>query len=126
MESREQQVRDFEALAEWLVAEQLDLLAQVEAQLRAVHHTMRRIATLRNKEHRRGMDEPTDHQRKQALNGLTDEIQRLDDHVTTQVECCQAMLETVGKMQRRLRQMKQAGSIALDSADSASSSDATD
>ena len=72
------------------------------------------------------MDEPTDHQRQQALNGLTDEIQRLDDHVTTQVECCQAMLETVGKMQRRLRQMKQAGSIALDSADSASSSDATD
>ena len=29
--------------AEFLVLDQLDLLAQVEAQLRAVHHTMRRM-----------------------------------------------------------------------------------
>jgi chromosome segregation ATPase len=126
-ESREQQVRHFEELAEWLAAEQLDLLAQLEAQLRAVHHTMRRIATLRSKEHRRGTeDEPTDGERKLALNGLAGEIQGLDEHVNTQAECCQAMLRTVAKMQRRLSEMKESGLVSFDGAEGTSPSDATE
>jgi hypothetical protein len=115
--SREQQLRRFEEFAELLVAEQLDLLAQLEAQLRAVHHTMRRIALLRSKEHRRGLSAPTDHERKQALNGLAGEIQAIDEHVSTQAECCQAMLHTVGKMQQRLGQMKQSALVSLENTD---------
>lgn len=38
---------DLEQMAEWLALEQIDLLAQVEAQVRFVHHTMRRIEKLR-------------------------------------------------------------------------------
>ena len=41
-------------MAEWLALEQLDLLAQVEAQVRSVHHTMRAIEKLRGGEHHVG------------------------------------------------------------------------
>ena len=113
-ESREEHVRHFEGLAEWLVAQQLDLLAQLEAQLRAVHHAMRRISTLRSKEHRRDTHEPTDRERKRALNGLAGEVEGLDEHVNAQAECCQAMLQTVAKMQQRLSEMKQSGLVTFE------------
>ena len=45
------QRRVLEDMAEWLAVEQLDLLAQVEAQVRAVHHTMRSIEKLRGGRH---------------------------------------------------------------------------
>jgi uncharacterized protein with von Willebrand factor type A (vWA) domain len=97
-----------EQMAEWLAAEQLDLLAQVEAQVRAVHHTMRRIEKLRATGQRRGSAEITNGERGRILSDLADEIAELEEHVSTQSECCQAMQNTVAKMQQRLAALKQA------------------
>jgi hypothetical protein len=44
-------VEAFEAEAELLAVHQLDLLSQLEAQLRAVHKTMRIIEKLRSEKH---------------------------------------------------------------------------
>jgi hypothetical protein len=91
----------FEVDAEFLVLEQLDLLAQVEAQLRAVHHTMRRIEKLRNPKHRVG-PALSDGVRGDTLAGLSAELEALDSHLATQHSCCHEMLNTVERMRNRL------------------------
>jgi len=91
----------FEADAEFLVLEQLDLLAQVESQLRAVHHTMRRIEKLRTAKHRVG-PELSDGVRGDTLEGLSAELEALDSHLASQHSCCLHMLNTVDKMRNRL------------------------
>jgi hypothetical protein len=91
----------FETDAEFLVLEQLDLLAQVEAQLRAVHHTMRRIEKLRNPKHRVG-PELSDGVRSDTLAGLAAELEALESHLATQHSCCHEMLNTVERMRNRL------------------------
>jgi hypothetical protein len=91
----------FETDAEFLVLEQLDLLAQVEAQLRAVHHTMRRIEKLRNPKQRVG-PELSDGVRGDMLAGLAAELEALDSNLATQHSCCHEMLSTVERMRNRL------------------------
>jgi hypothetical protein len=103
--SRAEQKQELEALAEWLALEQLDLLAQVEAQLRAVHHTMRGIEKLRGAKKRIG-PELSNGERGSVLQGLADEMAHLDEQLTTQAGCCHAMLATVMKMQKRVEAMK--------------------
>jgi hypothetical protein len=95
----------FETDAEFLVLDQLDLLAQVEAQLRAVHHTMRRIEKLRGAKHRVGPELP-DKLRQDTLHGLTAELEALDAHFATQHECSRHMLTTVERMRQRLASVK--------------------
>ena len=54
MSGKSEIILDFEDDAEVLFVQHLDLLAQLEAQLRAVHHTMRRIERLRGGSRRVG------------------------------------------------------------------------
>jgi len=105
--------RRVEDLAEWLAADQLDLLAQVEAQLRAVHHTMRRIEQLRAP---RSRATPTlsEKERGSVIRGLSDEITKLNDHLVTQAECCHNMLRTIGQMQQRLTGLQHHHDTATD------------
>jgi Ni2+-binding GTPase involved in maturation of urease and hydrogenase len=98
----------FEQEAELLVVDQLDLLAQLERQLRAVHRTMRQIEQLR-----RGKSlELSSGQKSRALDHLTEELGAIDHELNTQHESCQQMLSTVEKMRGRLRQLRQPSSGA--------------
>jgi hypothetical protein len=101
MGQSQQGSRRVEDLAEWLAADQLDLLAQVEAQLRAVHHTMRRIEQLRAP-HGRATRALSAGERGNVIRSLSGEISKLNDHLVTQAECCHHMLSTIGQMQQRL------------------------
>src|SRR5438045_2157486 len=93
---------EFERAAEKLVVYQLDLLAQLEAQLRAAHHTMRRIEQLRAARHRRNHVTVSNGMRHDALVGLSGELGELDRHVATQLECTRQMEDTIRAMQRWL------------------------
>jgi hypothetical protein len=91
--------------AEYLVVHQLDLLAQLERQLRAVHLTMRQIEKLRSPEYRVG-NELSNGQKLDTLDYLTKELAAIDQELETQHESCQSMLATVEKMRQRLRQIR--------------------
>ena len=91
--------------AEYLVVSQLDLLAQLECQLRAVHQTMRRIETLRSAKDRVG-GELSNGEEIDTLDHLTEEVNAIDHELETQHESCQVMLSTVAHMRERLRQIR--------------------
>jgi chaperonin cofactor prefoldin len=93
--------------AEVLVAHQLDLVAQLECQLRAVHRTMRQIEQLRSAKRRVG-PELSNGEKTTTLNHLTDELTAIDRELKTQHESCRDMQSTVDKMRNRLRAMKRA------------------
>jgi hypothetical protein len=95
----------FEAHAEWLFVHHLDLLAQIEAHLRAVHHTMRRIERLRGPKLRVGA-EPTNGERGTVLKGLSEEIAQLDAQVSEQRQCCNEMQATITDMEQYLQDLK--------------------
>ena len=78
-QNRKQQLEGFEREAEALAVYQLDLLAQLERQLRAVHHTMRHIEKLRSVKHRIGT-ELSDNERGDELVTLSREIAELEIH----------------------------------------------
>jgi hypothetical protein len=96
-----------EGEAEVLVAYQLDLLAQLECQLRAVHRTMRQIEKLRSAKARREGATPSNGEKLDALELLTREVEAIDRELATQHESCGLMLETVETMRGRLRQLRQ-------------------
>jgi hypothetical protein len=100
----------FEKDAELLVAHQLDLLSQIEAQLRAVHHTMQRIQRLRSAKLRVG-PELTDRQRQNTLFGLSAEVEEIDNQIAEEHNCCMFMQQTVVQMQERLVGMKRDAAI---------------
>jgi hypothetical protein len=106
-ENRAPIIRAFEQEAELLVVHQLDLLAQIEAQLRAVHHTMRRIERLRGVRQRVGT-ELSNGQRHTTLGGLSEDIVALDQQLMEEHQCCSLMQETIKHMQERLVELKQA------------------
>jgi hypothetical protein len=92
--------------AEALVAYQLDLLAQLECQLRAVHRTMRQIEKLRSAEGRREGVRVSNGEKLDALEHLTHEVEAIDEELATQHESCGLMLETVETMRGRLRELR--------------------
>jgi phage-related tail protein len=96
-----------EGEAEVLVAYQLDLLAQLECQLRAVHRTMRQIEKLRSATARREGATPSNGEKLDALEHLTREVEAIDRELATQHESCGLMLETVETMRGRLDQLRQ-------------------
>src|SRR5258707_15843173 len=102
---RESEIVDFEGDAEVLFVQHLDLLAQLEAQLRAVHHTLRRIGRLRGGSLRVG-PELANGERESILLGLAKEIEELDRHVAIEHDCCRAMHTTIGEMQQRVATLK--------------------
>ena len=104
-DKRKSEILDFEDDAEVLFVQHLDLLAQLEAQLRAVHHTMRRIERLRGGSRHVG-PELTNGERESILLGLAQEIDELDRHVAIEHDCCRAMHTTIGEMQQRVATLK--------------------
>src|ERR1041385_9013528 len=90
-------IHAFEREAELLVVHHLDLLAQIEAQLRAVHHTMRRIERLRSAKHRVGR-ELSNGERHSTLGSLSEEIAALDAQLKEEHRCYGEMSGTIHRM----------------------------
>ena len=106
----------FEREAERLVVNQIDLLAQLEYQLRAVHKTMRVIERLRSKDNRVG-NELSNGEKVDALDDLSDEIGAIDQELSTQHQSCHAMLDTVEKMRMAIRVLRQPRSAPVENTD---------
>jgi hypothetical protein len=104
---RAERTRGFELEAEWLAVEQLDLLAQVEAQFRVVRQTMLQIEMLRGVKHRVG-PELSNAERGEVLQALAEALISVNEQVTSQGGCCRDMLATVEKMQGRLLELVRA------------------
>jgi uncharacterized coiled-coil protein SlyX len=100
-------ISSLEREAELLVAHQLDLLAQIEAQLRSVHHAMRRIERMRGAPKRVGA-ELSNGERRTMLVGLSAEIAELDKHLAEEHEGCALMQTTIRRMQERVAKLKHA------------------
>jgi len=109
---REGTRRSLEQDAELLVAYQLDLLAQIEAQLRSVHHSMRGIEKLRGNTYRVG-PELSNGQSHHTMTILLKEFAALDAHLEGQHESCRAMQDIVEKMQARLAALRVSTGQAL-------------
>jgi chromosome segregation ATPase len=120
--NRQSEIRAFEEEAEVLAAYQLDLLAQLERQLRAVHHTMRRIERLRSPDHRVG-PELSNGQRLATLRDLSDEIADLESHIKIEHECCDEMLATIAQMRERITHLRTRASRVPQASGSQDSSD---
>jgi hypothetical protein len=120
-DTRASTLQAFERDAELLVVHQLDLVAQIEAQLRAVHHAMRRIEQLRGTRLRVGA-ELSNRERQTMLTGLSTEVAELDKHLSEEHQCCRLMQDTIAQMQERLAALKQTATRLdrLRDADSAS------
>jgi uncharacterized protein YceH (UPF0502 family) len=99
------EIRTFEQEAEVLATYQLDLLAQLERQIRAVNHTMRHIEKLRATKHRVG-PELSNGQREQTLAHLAEEIVDLDSHITSEHDCCSDMQATIAQMRERITELR--------------------
>jgi hypothetical protein len=99
-------ITEFEREAELLVVHHLDLRAQIEAQLRAAHHTLRRIERLRGIQHRTGR-ELTNGQRESTLSALSTELTELDKHLSEEHQCCNDMQATIRQMHAQLAELKQ-------------------
>lgn len=84
---------------ETLAAYQLDLLAQIEAQPRAVRLTIRRIEGLRTSKMTRSL---TDAQRGVLLSGLWNEIEAIDAQLTLEHTSCRLMQDTIQEMQKTI------------------------
>jgi DNA-directed RNA polymerase subunit N (RpoN/RPB10) len=104
-DARELEIRDFEDDAEVLFVQHLDLLVQLEAQLRAAHHTMRRIERLRGGSRRVG-PELANGEREAVLMGLAKEVDELDSHIGIEHDCCREMHTTIVEMQQRVKTLK--------------------
>ena len=104
-------VKAFEAEAEKIVVHQLDLVAQLEAQLRAVHHTMRAIEKLRTARYRIG-PELSNGERGSTLTTLAAEIRAIDEELRVQHESCLDMRRSIREMQARLTALRQVAAPA--------------
>jgi hypothetical protein len=96
--SRSLILRDLEGFAQHLNEHQLDLIAQIESHLRAVHHAMLRIGGLRAARHRVG-PELSNGERRTALFGLADEISAIEAQLELQADTCREMHAIVRRMQ---------------------------
>src|SRR4029078_1724257 len=105
-DQRKTEISDFEDDAEVLFVQHLDLLAQLEAQLRAVHHQMRSIERLRGGSRRVG-PELSNGERESILAELTQEVGEVDPHVSLDHECCRSMHMTSAYMRARVATLKQ-------------------
>jgi hypothetical protein len=97
-----------EAEAELLAVHQLDLLAQLEAQVRAVHHTMRSIEKLRGAKHRVG-PELSNGERADTMQALASELAAIDRELGIQHQSCEYMQRCIREMQARLVALKDGG-----------------
>ena len=105
-------IKGFEEEAEVLAVHQIDLLAQLEAQLRAVRQTMLSIAKLRSQKFRVGPD-LTNGQRMETLKTLSGELAAIDRELTVQHQSCDDMQRSIREMQARLASLRSVGGIEL-------------
>lgn len=103
---RAKEIERFEAEAEILVAYQLDFLAQLERQLRAVHKTMRDIEKLRSTRNRRVGPELTNGEREATLVHLSTAVSEVEAHISSEHDCCADMHATIVHMRERLARMR--------------------
>ncbi len=97
--------------AEMLAVSHLDLLAQLERQLRAVHQTMRYIDKLRNLKRRVEPAAPSSPEESQAAaTRLDEDIEALDSHLHVEHSCCSHMRDTIIKMQSRVADLRRRAS----------------
>jgi hypothetical protein len=93
--------------AEMLAISHLDLLAQLERQLRAVHQTMRQIDKLRNLKRRIEPAAPVALDQVQpAQASLDEDIEALESHLHVEHSCCSHMRDTIIKMQCRVADLR--------------------
>ena len=104
-DGRRSLINEFEDDAEVLFLQHLDLLSQLEAQLRAVHHTLRNIERLRGGSRRVG-PELVNGERENILMGLAKEVDALDSHIGVEQHCCREMQTTIVEMQERVKALK--------------------
>ena len=104
--SRASQIKQYEEEAALLLVSQLDLLTLIEAQLRAVHHTLHRIQRLQSRNSRVG-PELSNGERSDVLTGLTDELSAVDSQLLIQLQISRDMQSIIAKMQERLITVKQ-------------------
>jgi hypothetical protein len=96
---------------EMLAVSHLDLLAQLERQLRAVHQTMRHIDKLRNLKRRVEPVAPLSaDQSETASTSLDEDIEALDSHLHVEHSCCSHMRDTIIKMQSRVADLRRRAS----------------
>lgn len=88
------------------MALQLDLIAQLEFQLRAVHRTMRHIERLRNVRNRVG-PELSNGERGDALWHLAHDLTVIEEQAGTQRQSCHDMQDAVTRMQSRVIALRQ-------------------
>ncbi len=100
-------IKAFEVEAEKIVVHQLDLVAQLEAQLRAVHHTMRAIEKLRSARYRIGRD-LSNGERGDTLTTLSDELEAIDAELQVQHQSCLDMQRSIRHMQAVLTALREA------------------
>jgi hypothetical protein len=94
-----------------LAVSHLDLLAQLERQLRALHQTMRHIDKLRNLKRRVDPPAPlSPDQSPAAATSLDGEIDALDSHLHVEHSCCSHMRDTIIKMQSRVADLRRRAS----------------
>ena len=103
-DSNQEQIEMVEREAEILTAHQLDLLGQIEHQLRCVHHTMRHIEKLRSAKHRVGPELSLD-QKRDTLKHLSSDVTGLERQLDIQRQSCQEMEYIIQNMQARLKEM---------------------
>jgi hypothetical protein len=97
--------------AEMLAVSHLDLLGQLERQLRAVHQTMRHIDKLRNLKRRvEPAAPPSPDQSQTAPTSLDEDIEALDSHLHVEHSCCSHMRDTIIKMQSRVADLRRRAS----------------
>jgi hypothetical protein len=106
--------------AEMLAVCHLDLLVQLERQLRAVHQTMRHIDKLRSLKRRVEPVAPLSTDQPQATPASLDEdIDALDSHLHVEHSCCSHMRDIIIKMQSRVSDLRQRASAIDESASDA-------
>lgn len=98
-------LHSFEEQAEVLVVHQLDLLAQLESQMRAVRKTLKQIENLRSAKHRVGR-ELTNGERRETLTTLSAELDDIDAELNTQHECCNEMQRCIQDMRQCLGSLR--------------------
>ena len=102
---RKHQIDAFEQDAELLTAEQFDLLAQIELQLRTIRHTMKHIERLRAARHRVGR-ELTDGEREHVLTELSSDVSALEEQLDLARQCCGDMHATIERMRERVTALR--------------------
>jgi len=94
-----------EGFAEQLTAHQIELIAQIEGHLRAVHHTMRRIGTLRTVRQSVG-PELSNGERREVLARLAEELAAIERQLESEEDTCRAMHMIVRRMQEGMADLR--------------------